>query len=521
MMADDAGSGPEAQAGSPASRTESVSPPQSPSMFLRAWRAFRRWRRSRPYWGGLLMILGGLEILALPLSGVLIKGAIKFVIYIGIGGVFGVLIGVLLITAGLVVWFNPTHRVFYGVAGIVLGLLSFPASNLGGFFVGMLLAIFGGAASIAWAPLDAAPSPLAEPLPRSWAAPQAEPYTPPPAGSLPAAGEGLGEPGFGEAPEPGGPSASPGSIPAPRREGNGHNGTSSHRFLAVTAMPALILAGMLTNGAAGTTPAETAPASTYCILGLICVPVPGSGSGASGTSSPSPTASPSPSASTTADPPANQPAGGSPSPSSASPSATPSPSASGDTKSGAKTGPKASPATSKTSGKTGKTGKTGETTKSGKKVVVKNVAAPSGLEAASATSVLTAGAATLDHFQFVGIVNLPVAGGGIEQTLEFTASSASLTGDVNVAVTEDGVTTNTSSPELDFSDDMTLYSTKLCGNIYGITGQVCFTPSTIDAVLLRIASVLTGVVPISMTDVTTDQPVTTAGGLRTGSLTLG
>ncbi|HSZ38859.1 MAG TPA: DUF6114 domain-containing protein [Trebonia sp.] len=505
MTADDAGSNPEAQAGSPSTPMESASPPQSPSTFARGWRAFRRWRRSRPFWGGLLLILGGVEMLALPLSGVLIKGAIKFVIYIGIGGVFGVLIGALLITAGLVIWFNPTHRVFYGVAGIVLGLLSFPASNLGGFLLGMLLAIFGGAAAIAWTPLNAAPAPPAEPLPPVSAGPLAAPS----AGALPAAGEGLRELGFAGEQEPGSTPAPPGSVPAPRRDGDGHNGASSHRFLAITAMPALILAGMLTHGTA-----RTAPASTFCILGVICLPTPGSGSG---TSSPSPaaSASPSPSASATPDTPADHPAGASASPStsatpgspSASPSATPSGSAAGNPKSDPSTAPG--------------TGKTTKKAKSSKKVAVKNVAAPSGLEASSATSVLTAGAATLDDFQFVGVVNLPVAGGGTEQTLEFTASSASLTGNVNVAVTQNWITSNTSSPDLDFSDDMTLYSTKLCGDIYGITGQVCFTPSTIDQVLLRVASVLTGVVPISMTDVTTDQPVTTAGGLQIGSLTLG
>jgi hypothetical protein len=90
-----------------------------------------------------------------------------------------------------------------------------------------------------------------------------------------------------------------------------------------------------------------------------------------------------------------------------------------------------------------------------------------------------------------------------------------------VAVTQGGVTTNTTSPSLDFSDNMTLYATKLCGDIYGITGQICFTPSTIDAVLLKIASVVTGLVPISMTNVTTYQPYTTAGALQTGSLSLG
>jgi hypothetical protein len=115
------------------------------------WRA---WRRSRPFWGGLLLILSGLELFAIPLSGVLVSGAVKLVIYIGIGGVFAVLIGALLIAAGLVTWFNPTQKTFYGIAGVVLGIVSFPASNLGGLFVGMLLAIVGGAIAFAWTPIE-------------------------------------------------------------------------------------------------------------------------------------------------------------------------------------------------------------------------------------------------------------------------------------------------------------------------------------------------------------------------------
>jgi len=123
-------------------------------MTIRArWRA---WRRSRPFWGGLLLVLSGLELLALPLTGVLVHGQIKLVIYIGIGGVFGVLIGALLIVSGLALWVNPAHRTFYGIAGLVLGIVSFPASNLGGFFLGMLLAIIGGALGFAWSPLPAA-----------------------------------------------------------------------------------------------------------------------------------------------------------------------------------------------------------------------------------------------------------------------------------------------------------------------------------------------------------------------------
>ena len=114
------------------------------------WRA---WRRSRPFWGGLLLIAAGVELVLLPLSGVLVHGGLKLVIYIGIGGVFGVLIGALLIAAGTALLVHSVHRSFYGIAGIVLGIASFPASNLGGFFLGMLLAIVGGALGYAWAPV--------------------------------------------------------------------------------------------------------------------------------------------------------------------------------------------------------------------------------------------------------------------------------------------------------------------------------------------------------------------------------
>jgi len=99
--------------------------------------------------------VAGVELVLLPLSGVLVHGGLKLVIYIGIGGVFGVLIGALLIAAGTALLVNPVHRSFYGIAGIILGIASFPASNLGGFFLGMLLAIIGGALGYAWAPVAA------------------------------------------------------------------------------------------------------------------------------------------------------------------------------------------------------------------------------------------------------------------------------------------------------------------------------------------------------------------------------
>lgn len=117
-----------------------------------AWRSFRAWRRSRPFWGGLLLLLAGVELLAIPLLSVLAHGSVKVVIYIGVGGVFGVLIGGLLVACGLLVWFHPVQRTFYAIAGVLLAVASFVATNLGGFFLGMLLGVTGASLSFGWTP---------------------------------------------------------------------------------------------------------------------------------------------------------------------------------------------------------------------------------------------------------------------------------------------------------------------------------------------------------------------------------
>jgi hypothetical protein len=134
--------------------------------------------------------------------------------------------------------------------------------------------------------------------------------------------------------------------------------------------------------------------------------------------------------------------------------------------------------------------------------------------------VLTAGSATLTDFKYQGITSVPVAGGGAEQVLEFTASSTTLAGGVTVSVTQDGLTTATSSPTLGFSGGMTLYATELCGSVFGVLPE-CFSPSSSSTVLLALANLLSGLTPITMTDVTTDQPLTIAGALQTGSLSIG
>ena len=154
-----------------------------------------------------------------------------------------------------------------------------------------------------------------------------------------------------------------------------------------------------------------------------------------------------------------------------------------------------------------------------KKAAQKNASADPGLVASAATEVLTAGSATLAHFAYAGNVTLPVGGGGSVSMMKFTADSITLAGSVTDTVTQSGTTTVTSSPTLAFSGGVTLYATKLTGSLLGV--PLTFTPSTVSAVLLTIASVLTSSATITMTNVTTDQPIVIAGALQTGQLSIG
>jgi hypothetical protein len=62
------------------------------------------------------------------------------------------IIGVLLVVLGLTMWYQADVRVFAGVASILLSLVSLVISNLGGFGMGFLPGVIGGALSLAWAP---------------------------------------------------------------------------------------------------------------------------------------------------------------------------------------------------------------------------------------------------------------------------------------------------------------------------------------------------------------------------------
>lgn len=190
---------------------------------------FRAFRRSRPFWAGVFTILGGLEILALPLS------PVASLVLLGVAGVSSIVMGLLLVVMGLFMWFSPVNRTLAGVLTIVFALTSFVTSNLGGLVVGMVLGIIGGALCLAWT--DGAP-------PRRRRARRGAPAGPPPSG-----------------PPPSGP---PPSGPPP-------SGPLTTALVRRVGLVALVVAAAVAGPGAGA--AEAAPGR--CLLGvLLCPPDP-------------------------------------------------------------------------------------------------------------------------------------------------------------------------------------------------------------------------------------------------------
>ncbi|MBL1103667.1 hypothetical protein JK361_03455 [Streptomyces sp. 5-8] len=108
--------------------------------------AFRGWRARRPFWGGLLLTLAGGEILLTE------KASLKVVLHIGMQGLAGYLLPGLMVLLGLLILFNPSQRLFYSITGVLLSLGTWLTSNLGGFFLGLLLGVIGSCLAFGWLP---------------------------------------------------------------------------------------------------------------------------------------------------------------------------------------------------------------------------------------------------------------------------------------------------------------------------------------------------------------------------------
>ncbi|MFC3575525.1 DUF6114 domain-containing protein [Streptomyces yaanensis] len=126
-------------------------PVQSAGNFTRLRLRFRDWRGSRPFWAGVFTLLGGVPIAYFPYA--TLKLGTMSIAMATTAGAGSLIIGVLLFTLGLTMWFQQATRIFAGVAAIILGLVSLVVSNIGGFIIGFLLSLIGGALAVSWVPV--------------------------------------------------------------------------------------------------------------------------------------------------------------------------------------------------------------------------------------------------------------------------------------------------------------------------------------------------------------------------------
>ena len=108
-------------------------------------RRFGQWRRGRPFIGGLLAAVGGVEMF---FSGQLDLGHLH--IQLGIEGLQATVIPIVLVLLGILSVTMPAHHVFYGILTLVVAIYSLVGVNMGGFIIGMLLASAGGVLVVAW-----------------------------------------------------------------------------------------------------------------------------------------------------------------------------------------------------------------------------------------------------------------------------------------------------------------------------------------------------------------------------------
>ncbi|MGW2304439.1 DUF6114 domain-containing protein [Streptomyces sp. NPDC001809] len=141
---------PPAPLAQPAGSDEPASP--APAGRPRGTRAaFRRWRRTRPFWATVWTALGGFVIFFLPMA------PLGKILQVGVGGIAGMAGGVVLMAMALLMLLMPGQRHTAGVIAVIAGVASFPLSNLGGLFVGMVLSVLGGSMAFAWLPEKPAP----------------------------------------------------------------------------------------------------------------------------------------------------------------------------------------------------------------------------------------------------------------------------------------------------------------------------------------------------------------------------
>jgi hypothetical protein len=106
---------------------------------------FKNWRARRPFWGAAMSVLSGIIILSVPVQLYEIAAAPGSMIVIGL------FLGGLTLLMGILGFIMPRLSTLLGILAILSSVLSIMGA-LGGFLIGTILGIVGGAVMIAWKP---------------------------------------------------------------------------------------------------------------------------------------------------------------------------------------------------------------------------------------------------------------------------------------------------------------------------------------------------------------------------------
>lgn len=116
----------------------------------RTERRFTSWRRERPFVGGILIAVAGVEMF---FSGQLDIGHLH--VQLGIEGLQATVIPIMLLLLGVLAIMMPAHHIFYGVIALAISVYAIIGVNLGGFLIGTILGCIGGVLVVAWMTVDA------------------------------------------------------------------------------------------------------------------------------------------------------------------------------------------------------------------------------------------------------------------------------------------------------------------------------------------------------------------------------
>ena len=97
--------------------------------------------------GAIFILLGGL--------GMAVIGAAIAIFLPGLGvllAALGLIVGIVVLIGAIMLYVNPERNATWGIIIIIFSIISFFFNIAGGFFIGMILGIIGGALGITWKP---------------------------------------------------------------------------------------------------------------------------------------------------------------------------------------------------------------------------------------------------------------------------------------------------------------------------------------------------------------------------------